>query len=78
MINISLMIAILKVYENANTYFHKWYGRNNVQWLKGLKEEVEELSKVIDGEHNDSIEHELIQIAGIAANWLAYLEDQRN
>ena len=75
MFNIPLVITLLRVFENASPYFYKWYGNSDREWLKGLKEEVDELSQVIDKKHDHTIEHELIQIAGIATNWLAYLED---
>lgn len=67
-----IALAMRKVYQNALAHatdirrpdFHM------------LAEEVLELSLALRGLHEDSVEHELTQIAGIALNWLADLDMQ--
>ena len=54
------------VIQNANHYQYK-IGRID---LRMLIEEVGELAEALAGKHEHSPEYELIQIGGIAINWL--------
>ena len=47
-----------------------WKDYGSYEWYKGLCEEIDELGAALNGEHTDSPDHELIQIASIALNWL--------
>ena len=59
-----------KVVDKTNEHSNTWKGRPISTWLLGLHEEVSELDCVIHGDHDDSLENELVQIASIALNWL--------
>lgn len=58
------------VSEHASLHIHRWQAEDNHYWLKRLHTEVSELDLALDGQHKDTIEHELVQIASIAINWL--------
>lgn len=67
--------ATRNVIENANAH------RNKHPTLRTLLAEIAELAYALDGEHQHTPEEELIQIGGIAINWLrrmytAQLEDR--
>jgi len=61
---------ILPVFELTEQHKETWRGDPESVWLEGLKEEIEELSQSLEGNHNHSPEHELRQIAAICLNWL--------
>lgn len=51
-----------------------WLDKGDPYWLFRLLQETGELASVLAGDHDDTIEHELVQIASIAMNWLEKLE----
>jgi hypothetical protein len=51
-------------------YRHHWRDRDDMYWLARLMQEVGELGSSLVGDHDDTPEHELVQIASIAINWL--------
>ena len=51
-------------------YKDQWRDEPESYWLARLMQEVGELSSSLVGDHEDSPEHELQQIASIALNWL--------
>lgn len=53
-------------------YQHRttWRGESESYWFARLVEEVGELGGALVGNHNDTPDHELSQIAAIALNWL--------
>ena len=54
-----------------------WRNRSDWYWLRGLWEEVIELSLSLLGLHRHSPEYELRQIGAIAANWIDKRADDR-
>jgi hypothetical protein len=58
------------IVHNANTHSVSAYGKSDLQFLRMLLEEVGELAEALDGAHEHPAEVELVQIAGIALNWL--------
>ena len=60
----------LDVYSLAARYHDKWRDRDEFYWLARLMQEVGELSSSLVGDHPDTPEHELRQIASIVINWL--------
>lgn len=54
----------------ADRYRDKWQERDEGYWLQRLMQEVGELASVLAGDHEDTVEHELTQVASIAINWL--------
>ena len=70
--NFELLIATMRVFDNANAHFGQWHMQKQQSfWFDKLMEEVKELEGVLLGDHDGTIEHELTQIAGICTNWLA-------
>ena len=61
---------IVELWKNIAEHRDTWQNLSKEKWLSGLQEEVSELTLALNGEHKDSPTHELIQIAGIAINWL--------
>lgn len=55
-----------------------WSDKNNNYWLQRLLQEIGELSSVMAGDHEDTMEHELAQIASIALNWLRKLDSEHS
>lgn len=55
-------------------YKDQWKDKDDNYWLQRLMEEVGELSGVMAKNHDDTMEHELSQIASISLNWLRKLE----
>jgi hypothetical protein len=53
-------------------YQEHWRDQPEELWLGGLVEELKELKNALKGEHSDSPDHELVQIASIALNWLEH------
>jgi hypothetical protein len=47
-----------------------WRNKPESYWLYRLLVEVSELSGSLDGSHHHPVDLELMQIAGICANWL--------
>lgn len=61
----------VQIVENkANQHKAKWRDQPETYWLARLMQEVGELASVMAGDHDDTIEHELVQIASICINWL--------
>ncbi len=67
--------AVLAV---ASYYRSNWQTCDNSYWLARLMQEVGELSSSLVGDHRDPPEHELLQVASIALNWLRLLRYQEN
>ena len=61
---------VVMVQANADAHLHHWTGESDSYWLQRLMQGVGELASVLEGDHADTVEHELIQIGGIAVNWL--------
>ena len=61
-----LDLVMSLAYNHAET----WRDKDNSYWLARLMQEVGELASSLVGDHDDSPEHELRQIASIALNWL--------
>ena len=57
-------------------YQYYWRDKSKWYWLWRLFQEVWELMGCLIGYHKDRAEHELIQIASIAANFLEYIEEK--
>lgn len=51
-------------------YKNKWRDKPDSYWFYRLSQEVGELGSVLARDHEDTIEHELAQIASICLNWL--------
>ena len=51
-------------------YSEQWRDKDDHYWLARLIQEVGELGSSLVGDHEDTPEHELKQIASIAINWL--------
>lgn len=62
--------AIDLVAAKAIQHRYNWRGETESYWLQRLMQEVGELASVMAGDHTDTIEHELTQIASICVNWL--------
>jgi hypothetical protein len=54
----------------AAEHAHRWVDRDGAYWCQRLMQEVGELASALAGDHDDSPEHELRQVASIAINWL--------
>jgi hypothetical protein len=54
----------------AHEHSWRWRERDEGYWLQRLMQEVGELASVLAGDHTDTVEHELTQVASIAVNWL--------
>lgn len=67
------------IHENvltvARAFSTTWRNKRQDYWLSRLMEEVGELSGALNGRHGDTPELELLEIAGIAINWLCYRND---
>lgn len=59
-----------EVVRLAEKYREQWSDRPDAYWLMRLMQEVGELASVLAGDHDDTVEHELRQVASIALNWL--------
>lgn len=68
---------IQAVEDMAERYKHKWLDRTDSYWLQRILQEVGEAASVMAGDHDDSLEHELLQIASICVNFLRKLEAER-
>jgi hypothetical protein len=53
-----------------------WQDKDDFYWLARLMQEVGELGSSLVGDHKDTPEHELLQIATISLNWLARRYEQ--
>lgn len=62
---------VLAVKDHYKSY---WLDENNSYWFYKVLQEFGELGSVLANDHNDSIEHELIQISAICINWLEKLK----
>lgn len=60
----------MDIVAEANKYKDKWQNKDDYYWLSRLQQEMAELTLVLDNQHKDTLEHELIQIATISINWL--------
>lgn len=58
------------VQETADRYRDYWKDKSDWYWYWRLVQEVVELGLCMAGLHDDSSEHEKIQIASICINWL--------
>lgn len=56
--------------ETAKRYTKYWHDKSMLYWYWRLFQEVFELGLALLGLHNDTVEHEVIQIASIATNML--------
>jgi len=54
----------------AAQHAHRWRDKDDDYWLKRMVQEVGELASVLANDHDDTVEHELFQIASITINWL--------
>lgn len=62
--------VIGEVIALAECYRDKWTDKDDAYWFMRLSQEVGELGSSLAGDHDDTPEHELRQIASIAMNWL--------
>ena len=64
--------AVCAVHGVVKKYRTKrqWHDKTDAYWLARLQQEVGELASALVGDHEDTPEHELQQIASIAINWL--------
>jgi hypothetical protein len=51
-------------------YRSYWLDKSDEYWMLRLNQEVNELVSSMFGVHDDTPEHELLQIASICINWL--------
>jgi hypothetical protein len=65
------------VLEMKAKYAGYWNLEDNDYWLARLMQEVGEAASVLANDHDDTLEHELRQIASIALNWLEKLEREK-
>ena len=56
--------------QMRHRYRSHWRDRSELFWLSRLMQEVGELSAALTDNHDDSPDHELLQIASICLNWL--------
>lgn len=64
------VIALKEAYKNH------WRDMPESYWFMRLAEELGELGGVLAGNHDDTVEHELKQIAAICLNWLEMRDDR--
>ncbi len=57
----------LKKYDSKAVEWSK--NKEPLDWLTKLQDEVDEVEGVLEGTHNDSLLHELLQVATIAFHW---------
>jgi len=62
---VTAMVLEIRERHRAN-----WRDKSDAYWFMRLVEEVGELGASLAGDHDDTPEHELIQIASICMNWL--------
>lgn len=65
------------VLELRDQYTNNWRGKSDIYWLKRLLEEAKELELSLYGQHEDTPERELQQIASICLNWLEKRASER-
>jgi hypothetical protein len=58
------------VLATRHEHRNSWRDQDDEYWLARLYEEIDELTASVSGAHDDSVEHELVQIASICMNWL--------
>lgn len=68
---------LTSVLVNWSTHTQVWRDKHDEYWMMRLMQEVGELASSLAGDHEDSPEHKLEQIAGIAINWLIKREIER-
>jgi len=66
--------AILNSEQHHPRYSGEWTPERHQHLLDVLHEETQELTDALQGAHEHPPELELIQIAGIAINWLAQFD----
>lgn len=64
------MDVIEAVIRMKETYVAYWQERPDSFWFARLIQECGELGSSLIGDHVDTPEHELMQIASICLNWL--------
>ena len=64
------------VIRHQAAHAHLWRDRDDNYWLQRLMTEVGEASGVLALDHDDTLEHELTQIASIAISWLQLLAER--
>lgn len=64
------MRTLDEVLELRNKHSQTWRGQPDLYWFARLVQEVGELGSALVGDHDDSPEWELKQIASICLNWL--------
>ena len=62
--------AVAGVRANAAGHDNVWQDEDDLFWLAGLIEEVGELAESLIGDHEHLPVEELMQIGGIAVNWI--------
>ena len=67
----------ITVQELVNQNLTRWRDKDDSYWLARLMQEVGELASSLVGDHEDTPEHELQQIASIAINWLDHRSHRR-
>ena len=63
--------ALAGVRANAAAHDNVWQNKDDLYWLAGLIEEVGELAEALIGDHEHLPVEELMQIGGIAVNWIS-------
>lgn len=65
------------VMQMKTRYANQWQDKDDGYWFTRLVQEVGEAGSVLANDHDDTLEHELCQIASIAMNWLEKLEREK-
>jgi hypothetical protein len=60
--------------QRVTSHDNHWLDKDPTYWFLRLTQEIGELGGVLAGDHDDPIELELSQIAGICLNWLRRME----
>lgn len=71
------MSVVDEVVQMKSDHEEYWRDRTEEYWFCRLMGEVGELAMALVGEHEDSPDWELKQIASICMNWLEMREDRR-
>lgn len=60
----------MDVMQMKAKYARQWWDKPESYWFARLIQECGELGSSLVGDHEDTVEHELKQIASICLNWL--------
>lgn len=66
-----------QILQFQELYQNKWRTNDYNFWINRLLEEVTEASGVVNGTHQDNLEHELYQIASICINFLIKINEEK-